>query len=135
MRFITLLLIFLSGSLLTSIITFSILLQQSKTKLKECNQNLYLLKNNENINISETNLLDNYNYFNGMDIYKKFDLLDEYNQQIIIFSKNLQTCSETCNNLKNCDGFSKYNNFCYLKNKFNKSDIEYSPKVNLYKKK
>ena len=90
---------------------------------KILNQNLYLLKNNQNINISETNLLDNYNYFNGMDIYKKFDLLDEYNQQIIIFSKNLQTCSETCNNLKNCDGFSKYNNFCYLKNKFNKSDI------------
>lgn len=135
MRFITILLILLSGSLLTSIITFSVLLYQSKNKLKECNQNLDLLKNNQNILYSENNSLNNYNYFNGMDIYKKFDLLDEHNQQIIIFSKNLQTCSDTCNNLKNCDGFSKYNNYCYLKNKFNESDIQYSPRVNLYKKK
>lgn len=135
MKFITILLILLSGSLLTSIITFSVLLYQSKNKLNRCNDQNELLKNNQCYHSLEKPLLDNYNYFNNMDIYKQYDLLDEYKQQIIIFTKDIKTCIDTCNNLENCQGFSKYNNFCYLKDKFNESSLQYSPKVNLYKKK
>lgn len=132
MKFITILLLFLSGSLITSIVTFSILLHNCNKSLNSCiqNQNNQLKYNIQSINAS----LDNYHYFNGMDISNKNNLLDEYKENIIIYTKNLNICVNTCDSIKNCSGFSKYENYCSLKKKINESSIYYSSKVNLYKK-
>lgn len=135
MKVITILLILVSGSLLTSIIVFSILLHNSNNKLKKCNKEIENIKSKKNDIMNNKTSLNDYIYYNGMDLYRKNDLLDEDKLQIVIYTKDTSVCSDTCNKMDNCHGFSKYNNFCYLKNKFNESDIEQSMYVNLYKKK
>lgn len=133
MKFITILLIFLSGSLITSIVTFSILLHNCKKSLNNCikNNNQY---NNQIDNQGINTTIDHYNYFNGMDISNKNNLLDEYKNNIILYSKNLNNCIKLCDSLENCNGFSKFENSCILKKNFSTNSIYYSPKINLYKK-
>ena len=127
MKFIICLLILLSGSLLTSIITFSILFTINKQKLNLCEDTL---------NSSTCNMkLDNYISYNNTIVSNKFDLMDELNQIIVIYSKDMQMCYYTCNQLDNCYGFNLYNNYCYLKKKFISADIEHSDTNKVYKKK
>jgi hypothetical protein len=127
MKFITILLILLSGSLLTSIITFSILLKKSNHNLIMCNTELKSFKNNNKTS------LNNYLIYNSMDISNEYNLLDEFGEKIMVITKDVNVCSNICDSLYNCNGFSKFNNFCYLKKKCNETDIYYSNKVNFYK--
>jgi len=135
MKFITILLLFLSGSLITSIVTFSILLHNCKKSLNNCikNNNNQLTNQIDNQIINTS--IENYNYFNGMDSSSKNNLVDEYKNNIILYSKNLNNCIQLCNSLENCNGFSKFENSCILKKNFSSNSIYYSPKINLYIKK
>lgn len=80
-------------------------------------------------------LIQSYDIYNNLDFYNSYDILDEYNDKIIIYSKNLKNCYMSCEVLNSCYGFVKYNNYCYLKNKFNLTDANNSTKTILVVKK
>lgn len=80
-------------------------------------------------------IIQSYDIYNNADFYNKFDLLDEYNDRIIIYSKDLINCYLACENILDCKAFSKHNNYCYLKSKYNISDKVEIPKTNLIVKK
>lgn len=127
MKFITCVLILLSGSLLTSIITFSILFTINKKKLHNCE--------NELNNSKYGSKLDNYILYDNNIVSNEFDLTDELNQIIVIYSQDIQMCYYTCNQLYKCHGFNLYNNYCYFKKKFILSDIQPSETNKVYEKK
>jgi hypothetical protein len=127
MKFITCILIILSGSLLTSIITFSILLAINKQKINICDDQL--------MNCKFDSTPDNYILYDNNIVSNEFDLTDDSNQIIVIYSKDVKMCYYTCNKLYNCHGFNLYNNYCYFKKKFILSDIQPSETNKVYEKK
>lgn len=89
-------------------------------------------------NIDDENyskLIQTYDIYNNADFYNQYDIIDEYNDKIIIYSKNLKNCYLSCEVLNLCYGFVKYNNYCYLKGKYNLTDKINSTKTILVVKK
>lgn len=74
-----------------------------------------------NRNVSK-NIRDKYKMFYNKDFYNKFDLRDNYNQQIMIYSIDLNECYIACEANDKCYGFTKYKNYCYLKSLYNDTE-------------
>lgn len=110
-------------------------LNNSDNSLKKCEDNLKLCKkHNAEHHLNETdydNIISKYDIYYDTDFYNKFDLLDEFNDKIVIYSKDMKQCYKECDTNVNCYGFSKYNNYCYLKNKYNLSEKNNASKVTL----
>ncbi len=97
---------------------------------------------NNTINEPDKNLDDNYlqliqsyDIYNNVDFYDKYDLIDEYNDKIIIYSRDLKNCYLSCENLKDCYAFTKYNNYCYFKGKYDLNQKNIASKTTLIVKK
>lgn len=97
---------------------------------------------NNTINEPDKNLDDNYlqliqsyDIYNNVDFYDKYDLIDEYNDKIIIYSRDLKNCYLSCENLKDCYAFTKYNNYCYFKGKYDLNQKNNASKTTLIVKK
>jgi uncharacterized protein YjbI with pentapeptide repeats len=84
--------------------------------------------NLSNTNLSNTNLSNTWNYitYYDSDFYNLYDLIDDYNDKIIIYSKDMILCYKECEQNSNCHGFSKINNYCYLKGKY---ELEYKKNI------
>ncbi len=115
---------------------------------KDCNINDIIQPNDEfnntinEINETEENLDENYlqliqsyDIYNDADFYDKYDLIDEYNDKIIIYSRDLKNCYLSCENLKDCYAFTKYNNYCYFKGKYDLNQKNNASKTTLIVKK
>jgi len=97
-------------------------------KYNNCNNknvNTNNIDNTENIyetmylkNRTYQEILDLYDIYNNADFYNKYDLIDEFNDNIIIYSRDLKNCYASCENMNDCFAFTKYNNYCYLKGKY-----------------
>lgn len=131
MKFITVLLLFLSGTLLTSIITFSILLSIDKTKLLDCNDKLNILIDK---NLSDMHIFNatNFLFFNNKNINNNFNLFDKFNKSITLSAKNIQNCIDICNGISKCHAFSKYNNTCHFKTNRSSNNIYPIFNIELY---
>ena len=118
---------------------------------KDCNINDIIQPNDEfNKTINEINeinepkqnldenylqLIQSYDIYNNADFYDKYDLIDEYNDKIIIYSRDLKNCYLSCENLKDCYAFTKYNNYCYFKGKYDLNKKNNASKTTLIVKK
>lgn len=118
---------------------------------KDCNINDIIQPNDEfNKTINEINeinepkqnldenylqLIQSYDIYNNADFYDKYDLIDEYNDKIIIYSRDLKNCYLSCENLKDCYAFTKYNNYCYFKGKYDLNQKNNASKTTLIVKK
>jgi hypothetical protein len=80
-------------------------------------------------------LIQTYDIYNNADFYNQFDLLDDYNDKIMIYSKDLKNCYLSCELINGCYGFSKYNNYCYLKGKYDINQKNNVSKITLVVKK
>ena len=80
-------------------------------------------------------LIQTYDIYNNADFYNQYDLLDNYNDKIMIYSKDLKNCYLSCELINECYGFSKYNNYCYLKGKYDLNQKNNASKITLVVKK
>jgi hypothetical protein len=74
-------------------------------------------------------IIQKYDIYYDADFYNKFDLLDEYSDKIIIYSKNINFCYYECDNNPKCYGFTKFNNYCFLKGEYDLSQKNNASKL------
>ena len=127
MRSTNIIIIILSLYSIASTITFITYIIKYYNLKEEC-ELINQMTNSNNTNLSNTNLSNTWNYitYYDSDFYNLYDLIDDYNDKIIIYSKDMILCYKECEQNSNCHGFSKINNYCYLKGKY---ELEYKKNI------
>lgn len=118
-------------------------LRTNDNNISKTNNSINISKTNDSININQpfvnltnpfidTNLsqiIQKYDIYYDNDFYNKFDLLDEYSNNIIVYAKDIILCYYECEKNSKCHGFTKFNNYCFLKGEYDLSQKDYASKL------
>lgn len=116
---------------LASTITFITYIIKYNNLKKKCNYESNNLRTEDTNKINNTqsicanntlvdlsDVISKYDIYYDADLYNKYDLIDEYKDKIIIYSKDINKCYLECDNNKECYGFTKLHNYCFLKGSY-----------------